>query len=57
MRILGIDYGDARVGVAISDPLGWTASELPQIKGGDMESVCAEIGRIVEEYGVEKIVL
>ena len=25
MRIMGIDYGDARVGVAISDPIGFTA--------------------------------
>ena len=57
MRILGIDYGDARVGVALSDPLGWTANELPQLKGGDMEAVCAEIGRIVRENNVEKIVL
>ena len=57
MRILGIDYGDARVGVALSDPMGWTASELPQLKGGDMEAVCGEIEKIVKEYGVEKIVL
>ena len=27
-RILGIDYGDARVGFAISDPLGITAQGL-----------------------------
>ena len=57
MRILGIDYGDARVGVAVSDPMGWMATELPQLKGGDMEEVCGEIGKIVKEYGVEKIVL
>ena len=57
MRVLGIDYGDARVGVALSDPLGWTATELPQLKGGDMEAVCSEIEKIVKEYGVEKIVL
>ncbi len=57
MRILGIDYGDARVGVALSDPLGWTASELPQIKGGDMEAVCLEIEKLVKAHGVEKIVL
>ena len=57
MRILGIDYGDARVGVALSDPMGWTASELPQLKGGDMEAVCGEIGKIVIQHNVEKIVL
>ena len=28
MRILGIDYGDARVGISITDPLGITAQGL-----------------------------
>lgn len=57
MRILGIDYGDARVGVAISDPLGWMATELPQLQGGDMQRVCEDIMKIIAEYNVEKIVL
>lgn len=57
MRILGIDYGDARVGLAISDPFGWTAAELPQIKGGDLGRAGNEIAAICKERGVEKIVL
>ncbi|MDY6315118.1 MAG: Holliday junction resolvase RuvX [Clostridia bacterium] len=57
MRILGIDYGDARVGLAVSDPFGWTASELPQIKGGDLGRAGNEIAAICKERGVEKIVL
>ncbi len=32
MRILGIDYGDSRIGVAVSDPMGWTAQGLEMIK-------------------------
>jgi putative Holliday junction resolvase len=28
MRILGIDYGDSRIGIAVSDPFGWTAKVL-----------------------------
>ena len=31
MRALGIDYGDARVGIAITDPLGYTAQGLETI--------------------------
>jgi len=31
MRVLGIDYGDSRIGIAISDPLGWTAQALETI--------------------------
>ena len=57
MRILGIDYGDARVGLAISDPFGWTAAELPQIKGGDLGRAGNEITAICKERGIEKIVL
>ena len=30
MRILGIDYGDARVGIAVSDLLGFMAQEVPK---------------------------
>ena len=28
MRYMGIDVGERRVGVAISDPMGWTARGL-----------------------------
>ena len=31
MRTLGIDYGDARVGLALTDPLGFTAQGLETI--------------------------
>ncbi|MEG3071380.1 MAG: RuvX/YqgF family protein [Candidatus Syntrophopropionicum ammoniitolerans] len=31
MRILGLDLGDKRIGVALSDPLGWTAQGLSVI--------------------------
>ena len=31
MRAIGIDYGDARVGIAITDPLGYTAQGLETI--------------------------
>ena len=57
VRVLGIDYGDARVGLAISDPFGWTASELPQSKGGDLGGAGKEIAGSGKERGVEKIVL
>jgi len=30
-EVLGIDYGDSRIGIAISDPLGWTAQALETI--------------------------
>lgn len=58
MRIMGIDFGDARIGVAMSDPLGWTAQGLETIawKGG-MEQPAERIGKLAKDYGVEKIII
>ncbi|MCL6560132.1 MAG: Holliday junction resolvase RuvX [Firmicutes bacterium] len=58
MRIMGLDFGDKRIGVALSDPLGWTAQGLEVIQRG--ASVAADIKRIkeiVDKYQVERIVL
>lgn len=58
MRILGIDYGDARVGVAICDPLGITAQGLETIHHqGNDKVVLKRLEEIVTQYQVETIVL
>ena len=57
MRLLGIDYGDARVGIALSDPFGWTAAPLPCLSGKNKKELLRQIDRLVREHGVEKIVL
>lgn len=58
MRTLGIDYGDARVGVAISDALGITAQGLETIhhKGND-KVVLKRLEEIINEYEVNKIAI
>lgn len=58
MRILGIDYGDARVGIAISDPLGITAQGLETIhhKNND-KIVLKRIEEILNEYEIGTIVV
>ena len=57
MRILGIDYGDRRVGVAVSDIMGWTAQGVGTvINKGESYLVC-EIKKIIDEYKPEKIVI
>lgn len=58
MRILGIDYGDARVGVAITDELNITAQGLETIqrKGSD-KVVLRRLDEILEQYEVETIVV
>lgn len=57
MRIMAIDYGDARTGVAISDALGMLAGFTTVVHGRKAEQVAAEVGRLAREHGVEKLVL
>ena len=58
MRILGIDYGDSRVGVAITDPLLITAQGLETISyNGNDKILLKRIEEIVKEYGVTTIVV
>ena len=54
MRILAIDYGDVKIGLAMSDPLGITAQPLLTIENN--KNVFEEIKKIVQKYSVEKII-
>ena len=57
MRILGIDFGDARIGVAVSDIMGWTAQGVKTIKNRPWEKLAPQIEEILNEYSPEKIVV
>jgi len=60
VRILGLDFGSKTTGVAVSDPMGWTAQGLEIIRRQEEEHLKATLKRIEEickEYKVEKIVL
>lgn len=60
MRILGLDFGQKTIGVAISDPFGWTAQGIEIIRRDKEESInksVERIGEIIKQYNVEKIVL
>ena len=58
-RIMGIDPGEARIGIALSDPLRLVASALETIRWNGVDRTKADdrIARIVEEYGVAEIVI
>jgi putative Holliday junction resolvase len=58
MRILGIDYGDSRVGLAITDPLGITAQGLETVdyKGND-KMLLRRLDEIFAEYEIDTIVV
>ncbi|WP_234121060.1 Holliday junction resolvase RuvX [Clostridium hydrogenum] len=55
MRILGIDVGDRTIGMAISDPLGFTAQGIGTIRRKNEEFDINELKKICDEYKVEKI--
>lgn len=57
MRILAIDYGKKRFGLAISDPLGFTAQGLPTLASQGRKSDLEKIAQVVRENEVEKIVV
>ena len=60
MRILGLDYGSKTVGVAVSDPLGFTAPGVEIIRRkseNKMRQTLARIEELIAQYQVEEIVL
>ncbi|MCF0148363.1 MAG: Holliday junction resolvase RuvX [Clostridium sp.] len=57
MRILGLDIGSKTIGVAVSDPLGWTAQGITTIRRTKKENDLEEVEKICKEYSVETIVI
>lgn len=56
-RYLGIDYGDSRVGVCVSDPLGFGAHDVGTIKNTGIKSLLSELSGIIKQYKPAKIVV
>ncbi|MDI6713002.1 MAG: Holliday junction resolvase RuvX [Anaerosomatales bacterium] len=57
MRVLGLDIGSVRIGVAISDPSGTVASPLAVLDARALRDDPAALREIVEENGVELLVV
>lgn len=58
MRVLGIDYGDSRVGFAISDALGITAQGLETVShNGNDKIVLKRLEDIVNQYEIDTFVI
>ena len=57
MRIMGIDYGDSRVGVAISDPLGYTAQGIKTLPNKVYSKLLDSVVNIALEYDVSAVVI
>lgn len=57
MRIMGLDIGEKRIGVALSDPMGWTAQGHSVINRKKLEIDFNVILQICTEQAVTKIVI
>ena len=59
MRILGLDVGSRTVGVAVSDPMGWTAQgvEIIRINEDESEFGLERLGEIIQAKQVKGVVL
>ncbi len=56
-RILGIDYGTKRIGLAVSDPMATIAQGLPTIANGSLPKVMTQLGNIITTHEINKIVV
>ena len=57
MRVMAVDYGDARTGVAISDPTGLLAGFTTVIQSHKSEFVAQEIAKLVQTHQVEELIM
>ena len=57
MRILALDHGSARCGVALSDPTGTLATPLPAVERPETRRGLAELARVAAEAGAERVVV
>ena len=57
MRVMALDFGDARTGVAVSDAGGLLVGYTAVIPGRDRERVAGEAVRIARERGAEALVV
>jgi putative Holliday junction resolvase len=57
MRILGIDYGQKRIGIAISDEMAIVATPVGNVEENGVNAAVAAIAKMVVERGAGKIVV
>lgn len=57
MRLMGIDYGDKRVGVAVSDALGITAQGVCTLENTGGKRLFEGLSELIEQYRPGKIVV
>ncbi len=57
MRVLALDIGDRRIGIAVSDPTGLIARPLRVLERRSRREDFAAIAALVAEYGAERVIV
>ena len=57
MRILGLDLGERRIGVALSDPSGWLATPLAVLTRSSREADLAALQQLIRQHGVDRVIV
>ena len=57
MKVLALDYGSARTGVAVSDPTGTVARPVGVVERAGDEAGLSRIAELVGEHGAERVVV
>ena len=56
-RLLGIDYGTVRIGLALSDPTGTLASPLPFLENQSLQQVTTALSELIQTHQIEGLVI
>lgn len=57
MKVLGIDYGQKRIGLALSDELNLIASPLPTLKVKSLADAVSKVHRITDKQSIKHVVI
>ena len=57
MKVVALDYGSARTGVAVSDPTGTIARPLGVVEGAASEAGFERLVRLIRDEGAERVVV
>ena len=57
IRILGIDYGTVRIGLALSDPTGTLASPLPHLENKSLAQIQTSLVDLIRTHEISRIVV
>ena len=57
MKVIAIDYGDARTGIAVSDSMGWLTGFTTVIHSWNREKTVEEIQKLIAQHRPERLVM